>query len=168
MKTCLEHPNRKMQARGMCKPCYDRWLKEQNPGYRERQLSNTQRWAHANPDKWAALQERRRQKIACDPVERERVKVQARSNLLKRKYGITPDDYDRMLAEQNGGCAICRRAPGKRPLHVDHCHATGQVRGLLCHQCNWYLGTIEADVNVLPRLLTYLRSYKSPILKEVA
>jgi hypothetical protein len=79
-----------------------------------------------------------------------------RTWMLRQKYGITADDYDVMLEAQGGGCAICGRRPGARPLHVDHCHETGIVRGILCHQCNWYLGTIEASNTVRENFLSYL------------
>lgn len=67
-----------------------------------------------------------------------------RNRHLKHRYGIDHDEYDRLLAEQDGRCAICQRTPsaGDRPKHwkshlcVDHCHATGVVRGLLCNDCN--------------------------------
>jgi hypothetical protein len=59
------------------------------------------------------------------------------------KYGITPDDYDNMLEEQSWGCAICGRPPGERRLHIDHCHKTGKVRGLLCTRCNTCLAWFE-------------------------
>lgn len=49
--------------------------------------------------------------------------------------------YARLLAEQNGGCAICGAAPKTRRLHIDHDHASGAVRGLLCHRCNRNLPT---------------------------
>lgn len=66
-----------------------------------------------------------------------------RSIWLKKTYGITADEYDNMLADQGGCCKLCRRAPGKRPLDVDHDHATGKVRGLLCNQCNRTLVMID-------------------------
>lgn len=53
-----------------------------------------------------------------------------------RAYGITPEDYDRMDAEQDGKCAACARPPLKYRLAVDHNHDTGKVRGLLCVPCN--------------------------------
>lgn len=52
---------------------------------------------------------------------------------LKRRYGMTIEDYDRMCAEQNNKCKICDE---ERELVVDHCHTQGHVRGLLCHGCN--------------------------------
>jgi len=74
-----------------------------------------------------------------DRDEVSRRKALARKNALKRRYGITPEQYDLMLERQGGGCAICGRLPkpGRR-LAVDHDHATKRVRGLLCFQCNKY------------------------------
>lgn len=71
-----------------------------------------------------------------------------RAHHLAKTYGITADEYLHMVAEQDGRCAICGerpagRARGDRWLHVDHCHTTGRVRGLLCFGCNNLLGRIE-------------------------
>src|SRR5689334_12217251 len=65
-----------------------------------------------------------------------------RAYLRKLNYRITPDHYAALLARQGGRCAICRGAePGAgRDWHVDHCHETGLVRGLLCVHCNLGLG----------------------------
>lgn len=62
---------------------------------------------------------------------------------LKAKYGITVEQYERMLASQGGGCAICGRPPGQTKHAVDHCHASGRVRALLCAACNRSLGYYE-------------------------
>lgn len=65
---------------------------------------------------------------------------------LQRTYGITLEDYDRMMEEQGGVCKICRKPstrPNRFPLNVDHCHKTGKVRGLLCIPCNRALGFID-------------------------
>jgi Recombination endonuclease VII len=53
-----------------------------------------------------------------------------------KQLGVSDDEYARMLAAQNGGCAICGSPPKTRRLHVDHDHGSGKVRGLLCHRCN--------------------------------
>ena len=59
---------------------------------------------------------------------------------VKFKYGITKDQYDKMLSDQGGHCALCDSAPcdtpGKKRLAIDHNHETGEVRGLLCRECN--------------------------------
>jgi hypothetical protein len=85
-----------------------------------------------------------------------------RTYLLKKKYGITPEKYDEMLSEQDYKCYICHTHEDKldRSLAVDHCHKTGKVRGLLCGNCNRFLGQIDDDINTAERLLEYLNKYK--------
>jgi len=58
-----------------------------------------------------------------------------------KQLGVTDDEYALLLEAQDGGCAICGAKPKTRRLHVDHDHATGKVRGLLCHRCNRVLQT---------------------------
>ena len=85
-------------------------------------------------------------------------------NSLMRKYGVTLDDYDRMLEEQNGVCKICegtchhtqRRETGT--LSVDHCHETGLVRGLLCSHCNSLLGWARDNTDTLRKAIDYLEN----------
>lgn len=75
---------------------------------------------------------------------------------LKRKYGITADQYQQMLEEQGGVCAICKTPPTNRKLVVDHCHQSGVVRGLLCNHCNSMLGFSRDKLAVLVALNEYL------------
>jgi hypothetical protein len=78
---------------------------------------------------------------------------------IKRKYGITIDDYERMLEDQGGGCAICGETnplKGKNYLCVDHCHTTGKVRGILCHDCNTGLGKFKDSEEFLRTAINYL------------
>jgi len=83
---------------------------------------------------------------------------------LKRKYGITPEEYDSLAESQGHRCAICRTDnPGGGPTrrgywHVDHDHGTGAIRGLLCMDCNVGLGRLGDSVEGLERALAYLRS----------
>lgn len=80
---------------------------------------------------------------------------------LRRTYGITADDYDEMLAGQGGGCAICESPtsgdPRRPRLHVDHCHDTGKVRGLLCSDCNRALGQFKDCPDRLVAAADYIR-----------
>jgi hypothetical protein len=85
---------------------------------------------------------------------------------LKKAYGISIDDYRSMLAEQGGVCAICKQPETRvvrrvvSRLHVDHCHTTHKVRGLLCHRCNTALGQFCDDETVLQSAIDYLRKHK--------
>lgn len=78
----------------------------------------------------------------------------ARNYHLRRRYGITVEHYDAMLAEQDGLCAICREAPA---VHVDHDHVTDRVRGLLCFNCNGALGQFRDRTDLMLRAVAYLR-----------
>ena len=82
----------------------------------------------------------------------------SRASHLKRKYGITLDDYEAMLVAQGGGCAICGAPePDGQSLHVDHDHDTGAVRGLLCFTCNAGIGMFDHDIDLLSAAVDYLR-----------
>ncbi|MFC4121101.1 endonuclease VII domain-containing protein [Nonomuraea zeae] len=88
-------------------------------------------------------------------MREERVKKHGstRNYHLKRRYGITEDDFERMLARQGGLCAICQSAPG---TFVDHCHRSGQVRGVLCFNCNNGLGHFGDNLVLLELAALYL------------
>lgn len=76
---------------------------------------------------------------------------------LKNKYKITLEQYNNMLIKQKGVCAICKTNLNKKALSVDHCHSTGKVRGLLCHNCNMGLGTFKDNMFILQEALNYLQ-----------
>ncbi len=78
-----------------------------------------------------------------------------RKSKLKAKYGLSPEEYDRMFADQGGRCAIC---DGVGPLFVDHNHATRLVRKLLCRWCNWMLGNAKDRPSVLRAGAKYLEN----------
>lgn len=148
--TC--HPNKINKGRGLCGTCYDKILKQENKNYRLSQIKNTTNWFKLNPQKRKEYNEKRRIREEADPLRYQKKRELA----LLKKYGINQKNYDELLEKQKGGCAICERKPSIKPLHVDHCHKTGIVRGLLCHQCNWYLGTVESGTNILDRIKNYL------------
>lgn len=88
-----------------------------------------------------------------------------------RNYGITLEEYDEMVAIQGGRCAICNKVPTStghtsKRLAVDHCHATGVVRGLLCHRCNITIGMIEDRPELLDRMRRYLGKHAQLRLVE--
>ena len=76
---------------------------------------------------------------------------------LRRRYGITLAKYTSLLRAQGNRCAICDDAPSKSSdWHVDHDHATGAVRGILCRHCNRALGAVRDNVETLRRAIAYL------------
>ena len=80
----------------------------------------------------------------------------------KRRYGITPSEYDRMLSNQNGVCKICGSKDSKKGDHrfmVDHCHTTGKVRGLLCAPCNSAIGLLGDNISTLQNAINYLSTH---------
>ena len=81
-----------------------------------------------------------------------------RSYEMNRVYGITLDEYDEMLAKQNGGCAICGTNTIRGRFAIDHCHTTGKVRGLLCFDCNTGIGKLKDDPSLLLTAYNYLKN----------
>jgi Recombination endonuclease VII len=130
-----------------------------DPAYRERRRASEQAWRSANK---ARINARARERWAADPVHRApRRRYCGRNYQLKRRYGITLADYDRMLKKQKGRCAICREKPRYRLL-VDHDHPTGRVRRLLCISCNLGLGHFRDDRRLLRRADAYLAEESKP------
>lgn len=95
---------------------------------------------------------------------------------LDRKYGMTIGQYQTMLAEQGGVCACCKKAEthmhkksGKlKDLAVDHDHASGRVRGLLCFNCNQGIGRLQDDPALLRAAAAYLERHQAPATGSVA
>jgi hypothetical protein len=100
---------------------------------------NNRKFAEANPD---------------------RTRSHMRKSWLRRWYGITPEDFERMLQEQDGRCAICRTDDPSpwRVFGVDHDHESGRIRGLLCDRCNSGIARFREDPDVLRRALAYLEA----------
>ena len=113
---------------GQCKSCRNKAAKE---------------WLKANP--W------------WEKHRYQQTKEQNRFKHLLRKYGITKDEYEHLLVQQKGRCAICNEEPKGRPLAVDHNHATDAVRGLLCGKCNRALGELRDNISLFKRAICYLK-----------
>ncbi|MEV6761999.1 endonuclease VII domain-containing protein [Streptomyces sp. NPDC051105] len=85
----------------------------------------------------------------CRACRAERNRV----SFFKRKYGLTEVERDALIASQHGVCCICPSAPA---AHVDHCHETGRVRGVLCFSCNAALGQFKDQPDVIRRAAAYV------------
>lgn len=93
---------------------------------------------------------------------------------IEYKYGITEEEYYELLKKQKGVCKICGNPPSKKEhrknkkneyyLHVDHCHTTGAVRGLLCNNCNSGLGRFKDRIDLLDKAKDYLLDTESFIV----
>lgn len=111
---------------------------------------------------WYEKNKERLNKKSKDYNERNKevITVKARRVRIKRIYGIEEDTYTKNLELQGGACAICGSTyPGgnsKGYFHIDHCHETGQFRGLLCGRCNTSLGGFKDDINILKKAIEYL------------
>ncbi|MEU0964512.1 endonuclease VII domain-containing protein [Streptomyces sp. NPDC005917] len=79
--------------------------------------------------------------------------ARGRQDHLKRQCGITEAEREELIASQGGVCCICPSAP---PAHVDHCHKTGRVRGVLCFSCNAALGQFKDQPEAIRRAAAYV------------
>jgi hypothetical protein len=134
------------KMRYACKGCYNGVRKDyrNGPG-REAIRKQKSRAYHKDPDKTKRIRDDRRDK--------------RRNARIKCLYGITNEEFDRILEKQGGGCAICGAKVGDsllRNLRIDHCHSGGHVRGLLCHGCNAGIGFLGDSVERLLEAALYL------------
>ena len=118
------------------------------PYNKEKQKEYDKRWIEKNREK----------KNELNKKWRDSNKEWCKSYELKRKFNITPEDYNRMFEEQAGRCKICNTHASNftKALAVDHCHTTGKVRGLLCDKCNRGIGLLGDDVEILKAAVRYL------------
>jgi hypothetical protein len=119
----------------------------------------TDGWRAANPDRNRAVMNEWRRKNAARVAEYDR------RHHLMHEYGLTPEEYDAMVARQDGKCAACgsddprNNQYGRWP--IDHDHATRTVRELLCNPCNVAIGQVNDDVDRLMALATYLLKHRN-------
>lgn len=89
----------------------------------------------------------------------ERYSAKRTAAARRKTCGVGPVEYAEMLIKQNGVCAICKGVnKDGRALALDHCHQTGEKRGLLCGRCNLTLGRVEDDTEILKGMIQYLES----------
>lgn len=127
--------------------------------------TKSQRWKDANREKHVAYLREYHQARKDDPEYRRR----RREAMTFYTYGITQAELDLMIQKQGGLCAICGGPPngiGTR-LHIDHCHDTGRIRGLLCSNCNTMIGLAKNDPERLLLAAAYLEEFNNgPLQKE--
>jgi predicted TIM-barrel fold metal-dependent hydrolase len=146
-----------------------RWLAK-NPDYhkawreknKDKTIAATKKWREGNREKY--LEAARQAYHRRDPEHVSRVN---RARRLKQNYNMTPDEFDAMLTAQGNRCAICEASD---PTHtnwvVDHHHATGKVRGILCSPCNVALRKDRDTVEHLRRALKYIEQFESTLSRD--
>lgn len=117
---------------------------------KECRRKHAQTWAQQHPDA--------RRRIMSDWKVRTDIQAHNRKTWVKRCYGKNPEEIDALFHQQNGKCAICKEGlTAKYPTyHIDHDHRTGEVRGLLCRNCNVGLGFFQDSVERLIAGVGYL------------
>lgn len=132
---------------------YNRAWKEKNPeAARESHRKAQLKWREANREK---VRERQNK---WTRENRDKVNGYRREAHNRNKYGMSIAEREAMLIMQDGKCAICEATePGNRGgWVVDHCHESGNVRGMLCHHCNLALGNVKDNTAILRKMISYL------------
>lgn len=134
-----------------CKPCHGIATKKWRDEHKESQAAYRKIWKSENRERVNASAKARR---LANIHERRK---QEREKSTFNTYGITVKQKEEMLSAQ-GGCAACggNEPNSKKGWHIDHCHATGKVRGILCHHCNSSLGNARDSIDRLKMLIAYL------------
>lgn len=128
------------KSMSMCKDC----VKESNKSYKARKREKILKdHIEYNLRNKAAI------RLYC-----EEYYIKNKERLLLKRYNITLEAYKKLYERQNGRCFICQR---EVDLVVDHCHETGEVRGLLCKKHNSAIGFMEDNIVFLERAIEYLR-----------
>lgn len=156
--------------------------REKKKAYMAEYLKTYQR-RKPTPEELEKRRRQRRERYANDPEYREKARQQARernrrnprgkkNGRLRLEFGITLQQYEEMLERQGGGCAICgtkqtnvkEAGKAEHSMYVDHNHATGEVRGLLCSRCNFGIGQFRDDPELLLRAAEYLTNGSSGVI----
>lgn len=131
----------------------------------------SKRYYDDNPEKWSSYDIKKRERLGEEGFKAKGREKAARhrasptntamARYRKARYGLTPEAFEAMMVGQGGLCAICRQPPSGRwpTLHIDHCHRTGRVRGLLCFPCNVGLGSLGDSVDRVMKAAEYLRRH---------
>lgn len=140
------NPGGKDGRRPECKACTSARRQLWYEANKEREIARVRAWQRANPVRYADSQRR----------YREAGRRNHRAEHLRRKF-LTLDEYERMLEQQGGGCAICGDPPNEKiSLHIDHDHGTGEIRGLLCVRCNNAIALLRESPDIMRRAIRYV------------
>jgi hypothetical protein len=147
----------KPYRRGWCTDCLNAWQRERRGILNAEDRAWRERTKHgAKGGRAAAAKGDWLRNMA--PAAKARY---IRDANLKALYGINLVQYERLLEQQGGVCAICGRPPRSRPvLDVDHDHLTGVVRGLLCGNCNRAVGLLDDNPELFDKARAYILQFR--------
>ena len=129
------------------------YMKEYNEKNKEQIAIKGKEWREKNKEQIAAYMKEYMKEYIITPTIRR-----------KWRYGISSEDYDAMLEEQDNKCKICLGEFNDQTVtNIDHCHTTNKVRGILCPHCNRGLGQFKEDIKVLTKAINYLEEHNEPI-----
>ena len=160
-KPCINgHYSLRNVSYSKCLKCDELRQKQRRRHPKKRLIISAQRKLRYQENRETLLK-KNRDRYASNP----QIRMKALESDLKRKFGLTLDDYNRMLNLQNGRCAICKsmnvgRKDGVK-FAVDHDHSSGQLRGLLCKRCNTMLGNAKDSIDILRAAKAYLNRHSS-------
>lgn len=106
------------------------------------------------PDHEAIKERNRINNKIYHQVNKEKITIRKRNERYLRLYGITASEYDSIFQQQDCKCIICKVSDSV--FHLDHCHNTGHIRGILCENCNRGLGMFKDNINFLKEAQIYL------------
>lgn len=165
--------NWRIQNREKCRAYVAKWQsknisktkayrKKRYEDNREESIRRVMEWRLKNKDKVASAKKRHYMKDPKKQMKKNRI------NRLK-KYGMSPEDFDKMILSQKNRCLICSQefsadnTDKAMRASVDHCHKTGRVRGILHGKCNWILGTVEKKKEFFTKAIEYLAKHDESI-----
>lgn len=96
--------------------------------------------------------------VECFKASRERRRIKAKIVRIKSEYGLSETEHMQLFEGQQQSCAICLTEFSDRfSMHIDHCHRSGKVRGLLCQKCNQAIGLLRDDPAIIAAALEYVK-----------
>lgn len=175
MKVCRIHGDLEadfVNKRKNCKLCVQDHNKRSYLRYKESRLKKAEQYRKENQEH-LMLWQRNYRKKHYDIIKKNEEKIDDKRGYTRRfgellkKRGITKEQFDHMVKNQNNKCAICKepetckdsKRPGIRRLAIDHCHKTGKTRGLLCHKCNLLIAYAKESIDVFENAISYIRHH---------
>jgi hypothetical protein len=161
-KMAHDYPSSMRECR-KCRLAYAKKYREEN---KESAVASVKKWHAANKEKMKAYHkeyyETHREGLLEQQRKYNKTRVaQTFAKDLRKNFDLTIEDYARMLHAQDRKCAACGDALAmNKKTHVDHCHATGKVRAILCHHCNISLGLMQESPDRMRSLIAYIERFK--------